>query len=110
MHFDPDLIHRLRHGMLQGRPLSDLVCMLRSRASGPMTSLAVLNYFMKAFNLRFPQVRRMFGALCLGGRLCTDEDMEEMLRKHIDFQVLAELVQAGSSAEATEGRVRDAVA
>ncbi len=90
---DAALVRRLRVALLEGQRLPELVAILRPPGEAePMSSLLVTNYFMKAFDLRFVQLRRLPGAPCMGGASYTDEEVDAFLRGSVDVSHVAQLL------------------
>lgn len=99
---DPTLIHGLRESFLQGATLPELVNFLHNGAGQrEVNPLMVMNYFMRAFDLRFLQVRHLVGAPCMGGKAYTDQHVEDMLRQHIDLEHVKRLRRVSRLAQAT---------
>ena len=77
-----ELMDLLRAGALDGKSVRDLVKIIQDHID-PFNAFVAMQFFMRAFNLTFAQVREMSGATCLGGGAYTDEEIDKIILPHI---------------------------
>lgn len=85
MELDQQLIKRLRDLADHGATIRAMVDEIRNRVrTEDGLALAVDAYFWKAFLLPLGQVRDVEGSSCLGGKVYTDEQIDQLMLPRIE--------------------------
>ena len=83
------LLERLRSAAKNGKTVRELAQIVQDHY-GPeeWTNFSIMSYFREAFNLSFHQVKKMSGAFFMNGGLYTDEEIDQIIRPHIEEHFL----------------------
>ncbi len=71
------IIEDLRNAAANGAGVCSLVAVVKEAMGAETTSFAVMSLLVEAFGVSLADIRELPGALCLGGKVYSDEEIEK---------------------------------
>lgn len=84
MKFNQKIVGDLRSGAKVDKDVCELVMIVRDGVEkDDFSSFIVMSYFIQAFGVSLAQIKELPGAVCLGGGVYSDVEIEEVIKPEI---------------------------
>ncbi len=95
-----ELLERLRTEAKNGKTVRELAQLVQDYfGSDEWTTISIIFYFQDAFNLSYQHLKEMSAAFFMNGGSYTDEEIDQLIRPHIQEHYLNKQGEASNERE-----------